>query len=67
VNSLKEENAALLFDEQKNNGGSVIPFAYKFPKKYPVHWIWGHQITQIQIKSEKFEDFDWISEFGKRQ
>ena len=28
---------------------------------------WGNQITEIQIKSEKFEDFDWISECGKWQ
>ena len=33
----------------------------KLEYQQAVHWIWGHQITQIQIKSEKFEDFDWIS------
>jgi hypothetical protein len=33
----------------------------------PVHWIRANQITQIQIKSEKIEDLDCISQFGKRQ
>ena len=54
-----------VFDPKESKRKSSRPFSFVHP--YPVHWIWGHQITQFQIKSEKFENFDWISEFGKRQ